>query len=601
MAFTRNDIFYHPFDSDNGESYKLWFIPADSSDLSSPTEYEIPGKFFTKDLEYEIGYNDNRPWGQPKAGLMSFSIAFNNFEDIGSNDWTTIRDWILENESPTQRSVNGINTTIRNAWVLERIGDGFTKIDFFGYQERKPGISFDVNSAEIQIEISCIDIYRAIGEASKVSLLENFSGGSSTNYVVDQEYTATVARVWRNPINNIDDPIAKYISVGNIWNAIVLTYTFEYLKAFLRDSTVSISANSTTFLDHWDFYERNGLQDGQVGSSLSISDIDLISTIRDSADVNVIGGLFSSLSENSLISDNNNAFDIIQSFCDAFLCKQQYRHNDNGFYVGASQTIYNLSGNPLSNEQPPGPSPFPKTLDNTDFENFSFDLNPELVGQGITYLVGLHENDPEEIQYQGEDLTGTENDNSVEFKPPVHNHTSNIKTTKTLLLPSLRLAYEQNFMITQKIVYEDTSANQGTIAPVTTINTVHDYCQVDLGQGRIVGSESITGRTQLPSTPNIENVQSWITEIYATSGIGYVTAKAGSQLNGTYGAIESVGVTDLSNARFFDLGENYNIDLSSFGAFPSSITDRSGSVLVNLVANVVRGSVECTFYHYPDF
>ena len=172
MAYTKNTKFYKVINS----IYKLTFIPADVTALSSPAEVEFPNDIILSSestLVISKNYEDDLPLHLEETPEIQVALNLSNM----TGDWADVKNWILNTADITDSTIyNQITLSygneyffFPNQWILEKdtTGDGTFDTEIFtGMQLVNPSYTIEVNdNGESIAQIIVLDRIRAISQA----------------------------------------------------------------------------------------------------------------------------------------------------------------------------------------------------------------------------------------------------------------------------------------------------------------------------------------------------------------------------------------------------------------------------------------------------
>lgn len=636
MAFDRDRIFTHEFTGGNGWSYKLIMIPADTTALTTPlTETLLPSDIISKDTGFVVkrGFDDDRIAGLQLTDVMTFDIDLSSFHDKGSDDWTTVRDWIVQGQlgtvslgafTPTTKTINyddsvpaygNKDINLPNVWILlTDSGTGtMNRTEFIGVQDVRPSQTISIENGYATKTISLISIDRYVFELFDMYALSIIAEttdipGKLKPDTIDY-YTWNISSE-QAFVSSIANQTILTFKKNNLWS-----YTFQSLldaifsdfptniyQSLLRNTTSTVSDQGDVF-DSLKVYkttqDTNLTKQAEITSPSNLYYAFNGFTIGDEGDRSSVG-MFGGGEDN--VYEYDNVWDLLKYWVDSFWnkCNIQYvitSLSDMKFDMYfVFQRIYkalNHSGGTIS----------ATSLTSSNFgSKIDFEENSMYVAQGITYIRDINEtqdiNDdesyeaPTEFTYYG---NGILNEESEEIKVIFHNQLPVPNSDKTATYRDGNLLNIYTKTITRGIYYKPLGENK--------LRMISDYIQVDTGDGTI-DPETSYDATDLPNMAQeiswgvkYPALIDWLNTRYGVSGMGYVFAKAGVEIYGnTFQAMISGAVKSESVSNI--IGVEYTIDPNDLieGTFLNPPYENTSAWSVSQENDIINGINKIKFW-----
>ncbi len=588
MAFNRNHRFYWAFTDADGANWKLYFTPSDVTDLSSPTEHQMPKKMLGDEIIISGGFADEVPYGMELAGTMKLKIPLHEYTAHGSDDYETVRGYIQEGFNPSTKTVHSREIAIPNIWELYNVDE--TKTYWTGVQTILPLKNYSINyiSDTIWLDIEVVSIHQYILENTLIEDIDvqyntiPYQSNIANFYVtIGSFYPTTIMMLppkepksWAGtfaPITIVIESIATAIE--------------EVLQAVKRDNTLTFTLESpelskTYFESNHDrYYTYNPIETFTIYCLTRI-------VVKNEP----VGGLFGTNSEHSL-HEYNNCWNLLQAWCEGCLVKARYNHHTPGLYVTKILDPTSLR------------STADRTISTSDIVQRTLDIE---VGYGFCANSNVHVTNINEGtgEYEYTSKNHSLSNDSAEVglvlhnQIPGYNHTpgtiqrgDNYYQRLTLDAPIARAIYRYN-VLSDEISFvavsdylelslggNDYFGDDYIIAPVNVDGDDNYYAQYPVSSGYGVGGGA-TGA----------GIGGWVEWRMSRSGAGHVTAKALDAIHGSTdaGLIALTTAASIANNRY--IGDIYIINV----VLPDE--SNNTAIMVSYEYNVTTARTECKYY-----
>jgi len=572
MALSKNTKFYYDFQSeDRGKTtgfknnYRLWFIPGDNTDLSSPAIVKFPDFTIKREFKGSSKMPNEMPQGMRETDQFKISFNLSEFKDIGANDWTTVRNWILDAKSATERTVNGISMYIPNVWYLMSDnwqGDKtYDTLHFSGCQDKRPvkKIKSDTKTGLVGFSITCNSMFRVVTE--KLQVAEAVTGGVKTGVSTLLKYTDSGSTV---EVRNKTIGSGSYVhaSIASIFSQINTDGT-NIFDAIMRESTSF--GNTDTFFSHIIYHRQYELQANYPGAALGENNLNLNIKIYNSANDDVAGML--APNDANGINKSNNYFDFVRYNSDSQFCK--------AIPVMTNELTIDLKFIPIFADLSSA-----KTLTADDCLTTEIEiLNSEkLIVQSTSYLTNIGkiteglQNQTMTNEYMNLDRIFSDNEgilteDSEEAELTIHNQ-------MILVKPTFFNGYFSEEAIIKTPIYLHSGFDYWK---------VHDFLTLNVGSG-LTFEPKVSDMTATPNPTPLSaclsqgySLNQAIAERMKVSGWGYIRALAATSVYGR----DNVGIISFEmrheDCQQNNVGGNY--------VFTSGMFQKAGSYIDRLISN----------------
>jgi hypothetical protein len=621
-SFDRNYKFYKEFDGKFGWKYKLYFVPGGIIDLSSPAEVEFPNGIIQPDIKCSADYDKNLPLGLPLANESSITLNLNNFRNKGSDDWETVRDWILDAKYPNVRTISvgslSKDVYIPNRWYLLSnngvVGGAYNYLEFDTVQDKTPGWKIKKGKYASDVTLKCLDINRYLLENLDIDTYCQYVRLQSLDGYADDYVWNTVwdvsgwkygilsklyfgsslyFKVWYASLNNL----------STVWMAECLTYL---IQAVTRNASATYQCNPSWFWNQ-QFYRQNLNKNAQIGTDLTYTDImAVVAVTQHDADFpsgRLVGGMcYNSKSENNFYKFPN-LWDL-----NKYIAEQTFVKGE--FSVGTTFDDKVLYWDRIFNPSLVGTEENPE-LFARDFISeieFSSGIEAQMVSKGISHVSNVFEGAT--LKLQSEDITipadqlefEVKNDNAIlsdkamEFEHIFHNH--QISATNDSYQQTLFTVLHHPSVIMRGLYY----AHSGN--SLDTLVRVHDWFEIDCGDGVIISSDDISADTDMWTIPDggiFALVWTlWLTDRLHHSGLAYTSAKAALAGFGTDKQLIINATTRLHKALPRYLGAGYKININSLLPGNNNTKYSDKAYLTGIETDYVSHESTCKFFVRGD-
>jgi|GEM_PF-6499284 len=559
MAFSKDNGYYTQWVSDRGTTYILVFVAGDVTDLTSPditnpsNRTELPWNFLVEKPTAESGFDNDEPVGLALADEMEFSIDLTSLSDVGTDDYSSIREWILKEQSTSQATIYGTTTAyVPNRWVLYSYDGSTYTIEYEGCQLRTPEVEIEINESREIYTIKCLSIARAVCQAIPTSDIDPTIVETVTDTICELAYSPAASpsfdfAVLADASLNQEFEITTMANVfSDITDKIEATF-----RKFKRDATESYSVSGSLY-DNWVFYQQSQTEDSTASTNISspLSNTYIINKVT--IDTDIKEALFE-VSNNSLL-EYENVWDLLKYWFDESLQKAMFQSTTLGLYLYISQ---------IETRRGQFGTIARATIEASDIVGVDHKIirKNAIVAGGVSHIPnvpdesrykGIVFNDVNEINYSND---GILNDDRQESELLFHNHP---------ISSSAGQYKDGSFSVsfTGTPAVRGMYIKDGSYVGNTYYRKISDYCTVSDGTDTYT-PETGYDTENLPSTsPAVANLTYyyylWLEQRLRLSGKGLVTAKA---MAGIFGNIKQFILETRSLSEIYDLGKLYMFDI----------------------------------------
>ncbi len=420
-----DSIFYKEW-TVNNRDYKLSFIPADPTDLSSPTSYELPDYCYIDTCVIEAGYDDDLFLGLPLADMMNLEINMSLLEGgsgIGGQ-FATFLDKVL---ADTNRTINGVSVTIPNVFILEArdVGDAsYDELLFIGSQDSKPPLEYEVTENTVKAKVQVVSLVRAAMERTTIDMIKpDITTTVTATYTKDREVINDYDRLFDYYYAGLS--IYSDIKTGELLRLDTLDNLTSSIEAKVQTMVSALSRglvpyfgiyNTTTFFPSWTLYKADiTAETNNKGASIDGDETYYIAYAEDlsATTLTINGGLFSTNQKNATFYEYDNVWDLLKAVFETSGSKWYF------FYSGTLGSTAAIDIEPIHLLEPTGVATT-TTLTNTMLHN-TFDLlnkGGNAVNKVIATYKDVKNQDIEDVTY-GNNWTQAED--SIEVEMVLHN------------------------------------------------------------------------------------------------------------------------------------------------------------------------------------
>lgn len=603
-TYNQNSIFYTHFTNDVNDNYRLFFHRGHSDIISTPDVYEFPAGFiYADELTLKSGMPDDMPFGLQLANTTKLKVNFARC--VG--DYAVLKDWIFKGnsnaiDSNNYTTLSSKSLSIPNRWTLCKVDNTnfniVTRVLFDGVQDSKgsKNLTFNAGSAIFEFELIGIEKYAYTAEnitdilddVPDDSVLNNAimfyfyygHGYSPTDWIVSNQYSATNENRYYFPIYSLI--VTLMIRAADI--IVALRRNYHY-----------ITDNDTqNFIEHLSFYEQGNDRANARGSLLSMANVLCLALIANTAKTEIIGGMFSTRSDNGVVKEYNNLWDFLKFFADTYPMKILFHNTIKNDMVFTAK-VYD--GKYLDTNIDYKANRNITIADMFENQEFKFEY-----GNNVTNLATYNIKDVSEKEYVVKSsYLNSINETSYDIDAIVHNCIPEIKKSK-YKNDARTLIYEQERARVRQLYYVASSP--------TSIRAVHTNAKIDLGDSIIFDSTTSYSYTLIAdgdlteaTAKNADIINSNVVNAKNNKSIANAVTNAivtqfGSYKDNVYLELDLNAVKiDIAN-----VGDTYTIDLNGL----SNITSGGGltlspplltkAICVSIEQDVLKNKCKCKFF-----